>query len=81
MYKQDYHRVFTVRGAWDIGQPFVCGQLEEVVEYALTLENGIDYFAEISNTGFKKLSKKTLKNMLSYSNRTGELAEKLFKKY
>lgn len=77
MYRQDYNIVFTVRGAWDIGQPFVCGNLYEVIEYALTLENGIDYFAEISNTGFKKLSKKALKNMLSY-NKTGE---ELFKKY
>lgn len=81
MYIQDYNRVFTVRGAWDIGQPFVCGSLEEVIEYALTLENGIEYFAEINNVGFKKIPKKQLKVMLSYRESNKELSEKLFKKY
>ena len=66
MYRQDSNRVFTVRGSWDIGQPFVCGKLEEVIEYALTLENGIEYFAEISNLGFKKISKKTMPYQLLF---------------
>jgi hypothetical protein len=81
MYIQGSYRVFTVRGAWDIAQPFVCGKLKDVVEYALTLENGIDYFAEITNMGFKKISKKHLKDMLSYNEEDRQLKERLFKKY
>jgi hypothetical protein len=81
MYIQEDSRVFTVRVSWNIGQPFVCGRIGDVVEYALTLENGIDYFAEITNMGFKKISKKHLKEMLSYSEEGRQLKERLFKKY
>lgn len=73
-------RIFTVRLAWDIDQPFVCGSLQNVVEYAIQPNNGIEYFAEISNFKFRKVSKKELKAMLSHGPLT-ELGNQLFKKY
>jgi hypothetical protein len=76
----DYDRIFTVKLLWDIRQPFVCGDLKSVVEYALKLNNGIEYFAEITGGKFKKVSKKELKAMLSHKPLT-ELGEQLFKKY
>ena len=73
-------RIFTVRLMWGIAQPFVCGTLEEVVKYALQTNNGIEYFAELTNGKFKKLSKKDLKVMLSHAPLV-ELGEQLFKKF
>ena len=73
-------RIFTVRLMWGIAQPFVCGTLEEVVKYALQTNNGIEYFAELTNGKFKKLSKKDLKAMLSHAPLV-ELGEQLFKKF
>ncbi len=81
LFINETHRIFTVRLSWDIGQPFVCGTLTEVVKYALTAKNGIDYFAEISNMKFKKVSKKQLKTMLSHGAENIELSKELFKKY
>lgn len=77
-FKNDYNRIFTVRGLWNIGQPFVCGELKEVVEYALTLKNGIDFFAEINSYKIKKVSKKDLEKMLDAQG-LSELKDKLFK--
>jgi hypothetical protein len=74
------NRIFTVRLMWDIGQPFVCGTLEEVVKYAIQPNNGIEYFAELTGNKFKRVSKKDLKAMLSHSSLT-KLGEELFKKY
>lgn len=76
----DYDRIFTVRLMWNISQPFVCGTLKEVVKYALQPNNGIEYFAEITNGKFKKVSKANLKAMLSYEPLT-EMSKELFKKY
>lgn len=80
MFINQSNRVFTVRLMWDIGQPFVCGTLEEVVKYALEPNNGIEYFAEITNCKFKKVSKKDLKAMLSHEPNV-ELGKRLFAKY
>lgn len=77
----DYDRIFTVKLAWDIAQPFVCGTLQKVVEYALQPNNGIEYFAEITNGKINKCSKKQLKAMLSHGDRLSELAKQLFSKY
>lgn len=77
----DHDRIFTVKLAWDIAQPFVCGKLQHVVEYALQPNNGIEYFAEITNGKFSKVSKKQLKNMLSHGDILPKLSEQLFKKY
>jgi dihydroneopterin aldolase len=77
----DYDRIFTVRLAWHISQPFVCGNLTEVVKYALTAKNGIEYFAEIETGKVKKLPKKLLKNMLSHSEENQKLSIELFKRY
>jgi hypothetical protein len=76
----DYNRIFTVRLAWNIGQPFVCGSLKDVVEYALKPNNGIEYFAEITNHSFKKVSKKDLKIMLEAQG-LNELSKELFSKF
>lgn len=76
----DYDRIFTVRLMWDIAQPFVCGTLEEVVRYALQPNNGIDYFAEITNAKLKKVSKGELKAML-ISQGHEDLSQQLFKKF
>ena len=76
----DYNRIFTVKLAWNIGQPFVCGALKEVVEYALKPNNGIEYFAEITNSIIKKVSKKDLKSMLE-AQQLKELSTELFSKY
>lgn len=75
-----HSNIFTVKLAWDIGQPFVCGTLEEVVKYALQPNNGIEYFARINQNGIKKVSKRDLKAMLSHAPLT-KLGEELFKKY
>ena len=75
-----YDRIFTVRLMWDISQPFVCGNLKSVVEYALKPNNGIEYFAEITNGKLTKVSKKQLKAMLSHEPLTN-LGIELFKKY
>lgn len=77
----DYDAIYTVKLAWNINQPFVCGTLEKVVEYALKPNNGIEYFAEISGYKLKKISKKQLKSMLSHGEFLPKLAEQLFKKY
>lgn len=76
----DYDRIFTVRVMWNIAQPFVCGNLEQVVRYALQPNNGIDYFAEITNGKPKKLTKKQIKAML-HAQGFAELSDQLFKKY
>jgi hypothetical protein len=76
----DYDRIFTVRLMWNISQPFVCGTLEDVVKYALKPNNGIEYFAELTNGKFNKVSKKDLKAMLSNAPLT-ELSKELFNKY
>lgn len=77
----DYDRIFTVKLAWNIGQPFVCGKLQNVIEYALKPNNGIEYFAEITNGKISKVSKKQLKAMLSHGDILPELSKQLFKKY
>lgn len=77
----DYSRVFTVKLAWHIAQPFVCGELKEIVEYALKPNNGIEYFAEVTNAGFKKVSKKDLKALLSRNEDLQALSKQLFAKY
>ena len=74
-----HSNIYTVHLLWNIGQPFVCGTLEEVVKYALKPNNGIDYFALISNYKIEKVSKKDLKNMLicqGYENLSKELFSK-----
>ena len=76
----DYDRIFTVKLAWNIGQPFVCGTLKKVVEYAIEPNNRIEYFAELTNGG-KKVSKKELKALLSHTTELAELSKKLFSKY
>lgn len=77
----DYSKIFTVKLAWQIAQPFVCGELKEVIEYALKPNNGIEYFAEVTNSGFKKVSKKELREMLSYKEDLQALSQQLFAKY
>jgi len=80
----DYDRIFTVKFMWDIGQPFICGTLKEVVKYALNRpNNGIEFFAEISGVQIKKLTKKQLKAMLLDSSFEDlqNLGKELFKKY
>jgi benzoyl-CoA reductase/2-hydroxyglutaryl-CoA dehydratase subunit BcrC/BadD/HgdB len=74
-----YDRIFTVKLAFDISQPFVCGDLKSVVKYALKSKNGIEYFTEL--TGGKKISKKDLKEMLSKTEELQQLSIKLFKIY
>lgn len=80
LFINDYDRIFTVRLAWSIGQPFVCGLLVDVVKYALKPNNGIEYFAELSNLQLKKLKKYQLKRMLIESGHQ-DLCDQLFKKY
>jgi len=80
LFTEQNDRVFTVRLAWNIGQPFVCGTLEEVVKYAIKPNNGIEYFAELTNASFRKVTKKELKAWLSHEPLT-ELGAQLFKKY
>jgi len=80
IYINNYNRVFSVRLAWNIGQPFVCGTLKQVVEYALQPNNGIEYFCEISIGKIKKVSKKDLKTML-ITQGLEDLSNELFKKY
>lgn len=72
--------IFTVKLAWNIGQPFVCGTLEEVVKYALKPNNGIEGFYELTNNSIKKVSKKELKKLLECSG-LNDLSIELFKKY
>ena len=76
----DYDRIFTVKLACGIRQPFVCGDLKSVVEYALKPNNGIEYFAEITNGKILKVSKKQLKELLN-SDKLINLSTELFKKY
>jgi hypothetical protein len=73
-------QIFTVKLAWNIGQPFACGTLEEVVKYALQPNNGIEGFYEITNNSIKKVSKKQIKYLLECQQLT-DLSEQLFKKY
>jgi hypothetical protein len=80
-FSNSYDRIFTVRLMWSIGQPFVCGTIEEIVKYALKPNNGIEYFAEITNGSFKKVSKKDIKALLSRTPELTELSKELFKKY
>jgi hypothetical protein len=74
------NQIYTVKLLWSIGQPFVCGTLEEVVKYSLHPNNGIDAFYELNNNSIKKVSKKELKSLLNRQNLT-ELSNELFKKY
>ena len=81
MYNNSYNRIFSVRLAWNISQPFVCGDLKQVVEYALKPNNGIEYFCEIdSYHKVKKVSKKDLKKML-FAQGLESLSNELFTKY
>lgn len=73
-------RIFTVKLMWDIGQPFVCGTLEEVVKYALKPNNGIEYFAELTGSSFKRISKKDLKELMNRAS-LQDLSKQLFRKY
>ena len=80
-FTNDYSRIFTVKLAWHISQPFVCGEIEDVVKYALQPNNGIEYFAEITHSSIKKVSKKDLKALLSRNVELQELSKQLFSKY
>lgn len=81
IYINDYNRIFSVRLLWNIGQPFVCGTLKQIVEYALKPNNGIEYFCEIDTYHkVKKVSKKQLKEML-LAQGLEDLSVELFKKY
>lgn len=77
-FQNNYDRIFSVVLLWDIGQPFVCGTLEKVVEYALKPNNGISHFIELTN-GYKKVSKKDLKAMLERQNK--EMSIELFSRF
>lgn len=78
LFTNSYDRVFSVRLQWNISQPFVCGQLQHVVEYALQPNNGIEAFYELTDCKLKKVSKKELKRLLV---NLPELSNALFKKY
>ena len=54
-------RIFSIKLAWNIGQPFVCGTLKEVARYAIQPNNGIEAIFEIDGMKFKRVSKKQLK--------------------
>lgn len=56
-------RIFSIKLAWNIGQPFFCGTLKEVVKYALQPNNGIESIFEIDGYKFKKVTKKELRNI------------------
>lgn len=77
-FQNTYDRVFTVRLLWNIGQPLVCGTLEEVVKYALKPNNGIEGFYEIEGNKMRKVSKKEMKEFTIISE---DLKTELFKKY
>ena len=79
MYSNSISQVFTVKLAYNMGQPFVCGTLEEIIRYALLPNNGIVAFYELTNNKMEKVTKKRLKAMLSHG--LGELSTQLFKKY
>lgn len=79
-FKNEFDRIFTVKLLWNIGQPFVCGTLKSIVEYALKPNNGIESFYEITNNSMKRVSKKDLKTLLENAGLT-ELSKKLFLKY
>jgi len=79
-FKNEFDRIFTVKLLWNIGQPFVCGTLKNIVEYALKPNNGIESFYEITNNSMKRVSKKDLKTLLENAGLT-ELSKKLFLKY
>lgn len=79
LFINDYDRVFMVRFMWNIGQPIVIGTLQEVVKYALnTSNNGIKGFYEIEGDRLNKVSKRELREMLSFDN---TLSVNLFKVY
>lgn len=81
IYINNYNRIFSVRLMWDIGQPFVCGTLEQVVKYALQPNNGIEYFCEIdTHHKVRKVPKKELKEML-LAQGLKDMSIELFKKY
>jgi len=84
-FSNENDRLFTVVLKWSLRQPFVCGTLPEVVQYALDKgERGIEAFYEITyGSQCPKLSKVTkakLKAMLSHQPNT-ELGVQLFKRY
>ena len=78
-FRNDCDRIFTVRLMWSIGQPWVCGTIDKVVEYALEPNNGIEGFYEILGKKFYKVSKKDLYEILEY--RFPELLERIRKIY
>ena len=80
-FSNSYDRIFTVKLAWNIRQPFVCGDLKSIVEYALNPNNGIEYFAEITDGKIKKVSRKDLKTWLSRNEELNTLSLQLFKKF
>ena len=75
----DSDRIFTVRLMWSIGQPWVCGTIDKVVEYALEPNNGIEGIYEILGKEIYKISKKDLYEILGY--RFPELLERIKKIY
>lgn len=79
IYKNNYSRIFAVKLLFSTSQPFVCGELKDVVKYALDFPTGIDYFVEINTDNFKprKVSKKEIKEMLNMLAEI-ELCKKLF---
>lgn len=79
IYKNNYSRIFAVRLQFSMSQPFVCGELKDVVEYDLSRTAGIDYFVEINTSDFKprKVNKKEMKTLLMMQGQAG-LCEKLF---
>ena len=76
-------RIFSIKLAWNIGQPFVCGTLKEIIKYALQPNNGIEGIFEIDGMKFKRVSKKQLKEIKekTFDDELAELLKELEKKY
>lgn len=78
-FKNEGSRIFSVRFMWHIGQPFVCGTLKEILDYAIQEQKEIEYFVELDTryTKGRKVSKKELREILDASG-LSEYKEKLY---
>lgn len=75
-------RTFAAKAAWQISKGKIIGEIDAVIEQALTFPNGIEWVKELDETDmkFKKVSKADIHRLLAGIERK-DLSDKLKRVY
>jgi len=81
-YIETDRRTFAAKAAWQVSKGKIIGEIDAVVEQALTFANGIEWIKELDETDmkFKKVSKADIHRLLVGIDRQ-DLSDKLKQVY